>query len=82
MLADINELINFLAVAKHLSFRKAAEERNVTPSTISHSMRTLEDRLGVKLLNRTTRSVVLTEAGGLLYGKSRAHAALPLSGIG
>lgn len=69
MLADINELINFLAVAKHRSFRKAAEERNVTPSTLSHSMRTLEDRLGVKLLNRTTRSVVLTEAGGLLFGK-------------
>lgn len=69
MLADINELINFLAVAKHRSFRKAAEERNLTPSTLSHSMRTLEDRLGVKLLNRTTRSVVLTEAGGLLFGK-------------
>lgn len=69
MRADINELATFLAVAKHRSFRKAAEERNVTPSTLSHSMRVLEDRLGVKLLSRTTRSVLLTDAGSMLFAR-------------
>jgi DNA-binding transcriptional LysR family regulator len=66
MRTDLNELAAFIAVARYRSFRKAAEERNVSPSTLSHAMRALEDRLGTRLLNRTTRSVVLTEAGSLL----------------
>ena len=53
----------FAAIAQHLSFRKAAEERNVTPSSLSHAMRHFEARLGVRLLHRTTRKVALTEAG-------------------
>lgn len=59
----LQELEIFAAIARHLNFRKAAEERNVTPSTLSHTMNHLEQRIGVRLLNRTTRSVSLTEAG-------------------
>lgn len=61
--ATLQELEIFTAIARHLNFRKAAEERNVTPSTLSHTMSNLEQRLGVRLLSRTTRSVSLTEAG-------------------
>ncbi|PJZ02779.1 LysR family transcriptional regulator [Pantoea rodasii] len=61
--ASMQELEMFAAIAQHLSFRKAAEERNVTPSSLSHAMRNFEARLGVRLLNRTTRKVALTEAG-------------------
>lgn len=53
----------FLAVARHLSFRRAAAELGVTPSAISQAVRNLEARLGAALLTRTTRSVGLTEAG-------------------
>lgn len=57
------ELVAFLAVARHRSFRKAADALLLSPSAISHTLRALEDRLGAKLLNRTTRSVSLTDAG-------------------
>ena len=53
----------FLAVARHGSFRKAALERGVSTSALSHVMRSLEQRLGVRLFNRTNRSVRITEAG-------------------
>lgn len=64
--SDITELIAFTAVAKHKSFRRAADKLNLTPSTLSHSLRSLEERLEVRLLNRTTRSVGLTDAGAAL----------------
>jgi DNA-binding transcriptional LysR family regulator len=63
---ELSELAAFAAVARHKSFRKASEERGVTASAISHAVLNLEDRIGVRLLNRTTRSVSLTEAGELL----------------
>lgn len=66
---DLNELEAFIAVARHRSFRKAAEERNVTASSLSHTLRALEARLGIRLLNRTTRSVEPTEAGKHLYAR-------------
>jgi DNA-binding transcriptional LysR family regulator len=53
----------FLSVAQHRNFRKVAAEFAVTPSAISHAVRTLEVRVGVALFIRTTRSVGLTEAG-------------------
>lgn len=56
-------LETFLAVARHGSFRKAAAERNVSPSALSHVIRGLEDGLDVRLFNRTNRSIRLTEAG-------------------
>jgi DNA-binding transcriptional LysR family regulator len=66
---SINDLTAFVAVATHRSFRRAADELGAAPSTVSHTMRTLEARLGVRLLNRTTRSVSPTQAGLLLLTK-------------
>ena len=60
---DLTSLTAFVAVADHLSFRAAASRLGVTPSALSHTMRQLESRLGVRLLNRTTRSVSVTDAG-------------------
>lgn len=51
------------AIARHGSFRKAAVELGVTPSGLSHGLRTLEKRVGVRLVDRSTRSVALTSAG-------------------
>jgi DNA-binding transcriptional LysR family regulator len=61
--SDLNDLAAFVAIANSLSFRAAAARLGVTPSALSHSMRQLESRLGVRLLNRTTRSVSVTDAG-------------------
>ena len=69
--ADLADLSAFVAVADHLSFRAAASQLGVTPSALSHSMRQLEDRLGVRLLNRTTRSVSVTDAGLRLLERLR-----------
>jgi DNA-binding transcriptional LysR family regulator len=60
---SVNDLAAFVAVANQRSFRRAADALGVAPSTLSHSMRALEERMGVRLLNRTTRSVSPTEAG-------------------
>jgi DNA-binding transcriptional LysR family regulator len=60
---SLNDLTAFVSVATHRSFRGAADELGTAPSTLSHAMRALEERLGVRLLNRTTRSVAPTEAG-------------------
>lgn len=60
------ELEAFIAIAEERSFRRAAARLRLTPSTLSHSLRSLEARLGVRLLNRTTRTVAVTEAGARL----------------
>jgi DNA-binding transcriptional LysR family regulator len=62
-LDNLSHLAVFAAVARHGSFRKAAAELSLSASAASYAVRTLEDRLGVGLFNRTTRSVSLTEAG-------------------
>ncbi len=67
--SSLNELSIFLAVAEHRSFRRAAAELQVSPSALSHALRGLEQRLGVRLLNRTTRSVALTDAGARLAAR-------------
>jgi DNA-binding transcriptional LysR family regulator len=59
----LDDLLAFLAVAREGSFTKAAAKLGVSQSTLSHTMRELETRLGVRLLSRTTRSVGPTEAG-------------------
>lgn len=64
---DLADFAYFLAIARHRNFRKAASELGVTPSALSHAMTALETRRGVRLLNRTTRSVTLTAAGEDLY---------------
>ena len=66
---DMAELAAFEAVARHRSFRKAGEERGVTASAISHAVSNLEERVGIRLLNRTTRSVSVTDAGGRLLAE-------------
>lgn len=66
---DLSEMAAFEAVARHRSFRKAGEERGVTASAISHAVSNLEERIGIRLLNRTTRSVSLTDAGGRLHAQ-------------
>ncbi|WP_332688551.1 LysR family transcriptional regulator [Bosea sp. (in: a-proteobacteria)] len=60
---SLTDLTAFVAVATRRSFRRAADELGTAPSTLSHAMRALEERMGVRLLNRTTRSVSPTEAG-------------------
>src|SRR6202795_2793109 len=69
--ADLADLSAFVSVADHLSFRAAASQLGVTPSALSHSMRQLEDRLGGRLLNRTTRSVSVTDTGQRLLEQLR-----------
>lgn len=66
---DPSDLAAFLAVARHSSFRRAADELGVTPSALSHAVRALEERLDLRLFNRTTRSVALTEAGAHLQAR-------------
>jgi DNA-binding transcriptional LysR family regulator len=60
---NINDLLAFLAVARERSFTRAAAKLGVSQSALSHTIRGLEERLGLRLLTRTTRSVSPTEAG-------------------
>jgi DNA-binding transcriptional LysR family regulator len=69
--ADLADLAAFVAVADTLNFRVAATRLGVTPSALSHTMRHLEERLGIRLLHRTTRSVALTDAGLRLFDRLR-----------
>ena len=65
---NINDLRAFLAVARERSFTRAAAQLGVSQSALSHTIRGLEERLGLRLLTRTTRSVSPTEAGERLRG--------------
>jgi DNA-binding transcriptional LysR family regulator len=65
--ANLRDLSVFAVVAECRSFRTAAAHLGLTPSAVSHAMRQLEDRMGVRLLHRTTRSVALTDAGLRLF---------------
>lgn len=60
---ELNDLAAFVIVADEMSFTRAAAKLGMSPSALSHAMRTLEDRLGLRLLARTTRCVSTTEAG-------------------
>ena len=64
---DLADFAYFLALARHRSFRRAGLELGVSASALSHSLKALEARLGVRLLNRTSRSVSLTSAGEELH---------------
>jgi DNA-binding transcriptional LysR family regulator len=76
--ADLADFAAFLAIAKHRSFRRASLELSISASALSHAMRSLESRTGVRLLNRTNRSVTLTAAGEEL----RASLTGPFDAIG
>src|SRR5271165_319105 len=60
---QLNDLLTFLAVARERSFTRAAAHLGVSQSALSHTIRGLEERMGLRLLTRTTRSVSTTEAG-------------------
>lgn len=64
--SDLADLSAFLEIARHRSFRRAGLELGISASALSHALRGLEERLGVRLLNRTSRSVTLTAAGEAL----------------
>ena len=66
---DLRDLDAFVAVARTRNFRRAAIEQRVSVSSLSQRLRAMEERLGVRLMNRTTRSVALTEAGELLLAR-------------
>jgi DNA-binding transcriptional LysR family regulator len=66
---SLTDLRAFMAVAEQRSFRRAADFLGVTRSSLSHAVRSLEESLGTRLLNRTTRSVSPTEAGERLLGR-------------
>src|SRR5271163_1988537 len=68
---SLADLTTFIAVADSLSFRVAASHLGVTASALSHSMLQLEERIGTRLLNRTTHSVSLTDAGVRLLERLR-----------
>ena len=68
-LPPLNSLRAFEAAARHLSFKKAAEELHVTPAAVSHQIRALEEYCGTQLFHRLARALRLTKAG---------QAALPL----
>ena len=74
MLKDnFNDLLSFIVVARERSFTRAAAQLGVSQSALSHAMRNLEARLDVRLLTRTTRSVVPTEAGEQLLMRLTPH---------
>src|SRR3954468_17014726 len=70
---NLRDLAYFLAVARERSFTKAAAKLGISQSALSHMMRELEERLGVRLLTRTTRSVAPTEAGERLLRNLVPH---------
>jgi DNA-binding transcriptional LysR family regulator len=61
--SDFADLSYFLEIAKHRNFRRAGLELGISAWALSHALRGLEERVGVRLLNRTSRSVTLTAAG-------------------
>src|SRR6266480_6018835 len=68
---DLNAMVVFVAVADAKGFRAAGERLGVSASAVSQALRKLEEQLGVVLVQRTTRSVRLTEAGERLYASVR-----------
>ena len=78
----LDNFVAFLAIAEHRSFRRAALALGVSPSALTHTMRALEDRVGVRLLNRTTRSVALSEAGTRLADRLRPAMAIISDALG
>lgn len=71
MRMNFADFATFIAVARHRSFRAAGDELGLSSSAISHAIKQLEQRLKIRLFNRTTRSVSLTEAGSNLYERLR-----------
>jgi len=71
--SNIQDMQAFLAVAREQSFTRAAGKLGVTPSALSHAIKAMEERLGLRLLSRTTRNVAPTEAGQRLLNSIGPH---------
>src|SRR5438132_11374131 len=71
-LHDLNDLLFFAAVVEHSGFSAAARSLHLPKSSVSRHVGRLEDRLGVRLLERSTRNVRLTEIGSSYYPRSKA----------
>lgn len=71
-LPSVDNLLCFLAAAEHLNFRRAAGQVALTPTAFGERIQKLEEQLGVRLFERTTRSVKLTAEGGALRPRARA----------
>src|SRR3954454_19046110 len=71
--ADFTNLSYFLEIAKHRNFGRAGVELGISASALSHALKGLEERLGGRLLNRTSRSVTLTVAGEELQAAISKH---------
>lgn len=71
-LHDLNDLLFFAAVVEHSGFSAAARSLNLPKSSVSRHVGRLEDRLGVRLLERSTRNVRLTEIGSSYYARCKA----------
>jgi len=78
---ELSDLAVFLLIVRYRSFRKAADQLDLSVSALSHRMKALESRLGVRLLNRTSRSVAPTAAGSILAEKVAAGLEIINSGI-
>jgi DNA-binding transcriptional LysR family regulator len=63
---NLTDLAYFLAIARHRNLRRAGLELGVSASAVSHALKSFEERAGVRLINRTNRSVTLTSAGKAL----------------
>src|SRR3569623_3132791 len=70
---DLTDYIAFATVAGERSFTRGAAKRGVSPAALSHTIRRFEERLGLRVLARTTRSVSLTEAGERLLNSVSPH---------
>ena len=70
---ELGDLVAFLAVADELSFTKAAAKLGTSQSALSHTVRRLEERLGIRLLTRTTRSLSPTQAGAQLIALAERY---------
>src|SRR4029079_84118 len=70
MVTETQELLVFQAVAKHASYARAAEELDLSPSGVSKIVSRIEERLGARLLHRTTRKLSLTEAGAAFQART------------
>ena len=77
----LNGLKAFEAAARHLSFTRAAAELHVTQAAVSHQVKTLELRLGVKLFRRLPKSLLLTDEGQALLPDLRGHAVEALRAV-
>ena len=70
---DLKQLSYFVNVVDQMSFSKAAQKLHISQPSLSNAIKSLENELGFKLLERTTRNIRLTDAGNVLYNRALNH---------